>query len=298
MKLQAVLDFVDKIKPGNPYDSATKIQWLNELEGDIQSRILNTAPQEIIQYTAEDADEELLVPVPYDKVYWMWVSAMIDFANGEYDKYQNTLQMVNDAYDKYAKWFHRKFHQDTGGFLFIGGTTKYGLSAYQIALNHGFEGTEQEWLASLQGNPGKSLIVLDYYDTEAALAAAVTSPEIGDMYGVGTAAPYDIYIYSANKGWVNNGQLQGAKGDPFTYDDFTEEQLAALKGEPGMPGVVISTEEPTGDNRPHIWLNPEGELQGGDETGTFNGVFVDTETERKYKLFVENGNLKMVEVAE
>lgn len=27
----------------------------------------------------------------------------------------------------------------------------------------------------------------------------------------------------------------GIKGDPFTYDDFTEEQLAALKGEKGDP---------------------------------------------------------------
>lgn len=29
---------------------------------------------------------------------------------------------------------------------------------------------------------------------------------------------------------------KGEKGDPFTYDDFTAEQLAALKGEPGTPG--------------------------------------------------------------
>lgn len=29
---------------------------------------------------------------------------------------------------------------------------------------------------------------------------------------------------------------QGEKGDPFTYEDFTEEQLAALKGDPGPKG--------------------------------------------------------------
>ena len=36
-----------------------------------------------------------------------------------------------------------------------------------------------------------------------------------------------------------NGQIQGAKGDkgdPFTYEDFTEEQLAFLKGEKGDKG--------------------------------------------------------------
>ena len=55
--------------------------------------------------------------------------------------------------------------------------------------------------------------MLDYYGTKAALEAAVTGPNPGDAYGVGTAEPYDIYIYSPSKGWVNNGPLQGAKGD-------------------------------------------------------------------------------------
>lgn len=32
------------------------------------------------------------------------------------------------------------------------------------------------------------------------------------------------------------GIIQGDKGDPFTYDDFTEEQLEDLKGEKGDPG--------------------------------------------------------------
>lgn len=31
---------------------------------------------------------------------------------------------------------------------------KDGYSAYEIALNHGFVGTEEEWLASLKGEPG------------------------------------------------------------------------------------------------------------------------------------------------
>ena len=35
-----------------------------------------------------------------------------------------------------------------------------------------------------------------------------------------------------------NGEFDGKPGDPFTYDDFTEEQLAELKGEPGDPGYT------------------------------------------------------------
>ena len=55
--------------------------------------------------------------------------------------------------------------------------------------------------------------MLDYYSTEAALKAAVTSPEPGDAYGVGTSSPYDIWMYGKTSGWVNTGPLQGAKGD-------------------------------------------------------------------------------------
>ena len=32
-------------------------------------------------------------------------------------------------------------------------------------------------------------------------------------------------------------QLRGPKGDAFTYEDFTPEQLNALKGPQGEPGV-------------------------------------------------------------
>lgn len=44
---------------------------------------------------------------------------------------------------------------------------------------------------------------------------------------------------------ISHKLAKGEKGDPFTYEDFTEEQLAALKGE---TGVYVGTEEPTDDS--------------------------------------------------
>lgn len=35
-----------------------------------------------------------------------------------------------------------------------GGTGANGLSAYEIAVSHGYSGTESQWLASLQGAAG------------------------------------------------------------------------------------------------------------------------------------------------
>lgn len=43
---------------------------------------------------------------------------------------------------------------------------KDGKSAYQIAVDNGFEGSESEWLASLKGEPGD-----DAPDQSAAIAA-------------------------------------------------------------------------------------------------------------------------------
>lgn len=34
-----------------------------------------------------------------------------------------------------------------------------GASAYEVAVENGFEGTEEEWLASLKGNDGKTTSV-------------------------------------------------------------------------------------------------------------------------------------------
>lgn len=106
-----------------------------------------------------------------------------------------------------------------------------------------------EQLAALKGEKGDTgagLKIQGYYDSVEDLAAAVTAPEIGDAYGVGSAVPYDVYIYDSQRGWLNNGPLQGAKGDKgdsFTYADFTEVQLEALRGPQGEPGAAGPAEQ-------------------------------------------------------
>lgn len=61
---------------------------------------------------------------------------------------------------------------------------------------------------------GKDFQILGYYGSQAELEAAVTEPKRGDVYGVGAEAPYDIYVFDEqNQRWVNNGSIQGPKGD-------------------------------------------------------------------------------------
>ena len=65
-----------------------------------------------------------------------------------------------------------------------------------------------------QGATGSGFAVKGYYASLALLQAAVTTPAAGDAYGVGSTHPYSIYIWDGVGGaWVDNGSLQGAKGD-------------------------------------------------------------------------------------
>ena len=65
-----------------------------------------------------------------------------------------------------------------------------------------------------KGDTGQGFIVKGYYPSLPSLTYYVTSPSAGDAYGVGASDPYDIYIFDGiSNSWVNNGKLQGAKGD-------------------------------------------------------------------------------------
>ena len=60
---------------------------------------------------------------------------------------------------------------------------------------------------------GEALRPLAYFETLEELQATVLEPVAGDSYGVGTAAPYDIYTWDGiHLAWVNNGPVQGPSG--------------------------------------------------------------------------------------
>lgn len=104
-----------------------------------------------------------------------------------------------------------------------------GFSAYEIAVINGFEGTEEEWLASLHG----SKIVSTEYEGEDENGNNIYKQTFDNGHENTFVAP------KGDKGDKGDTGDKGDKGDtgaPFTYEDFTEEQLASLKGEKGDKG--------------------------------------------------------------
>lgn len=145
--IRNIISYVDAIKP-NAFDEGVKVQWVNEVEGYIQTEVMMLALADTVQYDPDvHMDTVLLVKPPHDKLYSLYLCALVDFANGEYDKYNNTMQMYNKFLGEYIKWYTRVFHPADGGCVREG----YYLSAYTLAVRHGFEGTEEEWIASLKG---------------------------------------------------------------------------------------------------------------------------------------------------
>ena len=80
--MNTVIEYVDRVKP-NAYSNDDKYRWMNTLEGLVSREVHHDdAPEYNLP---EDADTPLLVPAPYDEIYHLYVSAMIDFYNREYN---------------------------------------------------------------------------------------------------------------------------------------------------------------------------------------------------------------------
>lgn len=111
MTIMGAINHIDAVKP-NGYSQDEKIRWLSTLDGVIKAEIIDTHEgAEDVEFTEYNEntplEQALLVPHPYDDVYVKWLEAQIDYANGEYRKYNNSITMYNAAYIAFSKHYNR-----------------------------------------------------------------------------------------------------------------------------------------------------------------------------------------------
>ena len=111
MKIIEAIDQIDSLKH-NTYSNADKIAWLSRLDSMVKRLIIDTHEGgDSVTFTGynshTDPETELLVPAPFDEIYLRWLEAQIDYANGEYGKYNNSILMYQTAYDGYANYYNR-----------------------------------------------------------------------------------------------------------------------------------------------------------------------------------------------
>lgn len=158
--IRNIVDRVDELRP-NQYSEAMKLAWLSELEGKIAADVMLMRIDEIrnLEYShPESMEAEPLVTYPHQEVYVYWLMAQIDFANGEYNKYQNSMEMYNQYFGNYVRWFANTYEPAKGypDKVWPSGweDPPYYLTAYGLAVKGGFQGSLEDWLASLKGEKG------------------------------------------------------------------------------------------------------------------------------------------------
>ena len=140
-------------------------------------------------------------------------SDMKDTAANWMGVYSGTSHTAPTAYTSYT-WYERK-----------GATGETGAT--------GAKGDKGD-----KGDTGTGLDIKGTYADLAALQSAVTNPSQGDMYNVGSSAPYTIYMWdtvATPPAWVSQGQLQGPKGDKGEKGDTGDQ------GPQGAPGAGVPT---------------------------------------------------------
>ena len=97
---------------GNQYSYEDKVRWLSLLDkqifSEVVSRRADSGISEFNGYSASsDPQTELLVSSGYDDVYIYYLEAMINKANCEYSRYNNSMIMFNTLYSLYKRHYNR-----------------------------------------------------------------------------------------------------------------------------------------------------------------------------------------------
>lgn len=87
--------------------------WLSEVDGQLRAELLGEEP-EPYEFPA-DANRELLVPFPYDRLYHLYLIAMTDLYNRDTDLYANDMSAYNAAMQEYRSYYRRTNRPDPAG---------------------------------------------------------------------------------------------------------------------------------------------------------------------------------------
>lgn len=110
MTIGQAIERIDGFK-ANAYTYDEKVRWLWELDSQIKTEIMDTHEGGIhdamMEYTADDTEQELLVMPPYDGMYIHFLESKIDYANAEYGKFNNSNAMFATEYNAFRNWYNQ-----------------------------------------------------------------------------------------------------------------------------------------------------------------------------------------------
>jgi len=112
MKLSEAIEKTKLLKP-NAFGDDAILLFINELEAQAQSEIMHVVPANIVQYSLpDDKSKTLLIPLPFDICYILWIAAKMDWENKEFESYNQNSMLFNNQYQDYMAWYQRNAEPD------------------------------------------------------------------------------------------------------------------------------------------------------------------------------------------
>lgn len=110
-----IIEHLSRVKP-NIYSEEDLFHWLCDLDGLVK-RVVMQEEDGVHYEFSKDMDSQLLIPPPFEGCYALYLEAMIDFRNKDYDDYDATMQVFDAKFNEFRKAYireHRPAH--SGGF--------------------------------------------------------------------------------------------------------------------------------------------------------------------------------------
>lgn len=106
MTIREIIEHVDRVKP-NAFSDEDKLIWLNELEYAIQADVYGVTEDFDAHAIGDAGTDEPLAPEAFHKLYYTYLEARIDAANGEWAEYDNAMALANGFLGEFERWYAR-----------------------------------------------------------------------------------------------------------------------------------------------------------------------------------------------
>ena len=120
MTVGKAIELADKLRANNGFDRELKILWLRQADAGLRKSVVEKSDTDAFDAVGADVlydreeemlrqDAELMLPQPYDDYYPHYLSAQMDLALGETDRYANEMQVANNRQEEFAIWCRQHY---------------------------------------------------------------------------------------------------------------------------------------------------------------------------------------------
>ena len=102
--VKSEIDQIAQVYKGHGIPENTLARWLSDVDGRIAREILLTEPPEEYSYTNSPNTELLVTESPYRRMYFLYLSAMIDYVNKQFNTYANEIGEYNYTFSDYRHY--------------------------------------------------------------------------------------------------------------------------------------------------------------------------------------------------